>query len=108
MFYEKIKQRISSLFDRDREKYEFRPYGIWLFTLSSSAILALLIAWFGVWLFLDISSGRFFKESESTVRLPRDAIDKEKMGDVNAQYAGRQKLLDERKETRLRAQDPSL
>lgn len=107
-YLEKIKNKITALFDYDKEKREFRAYDAWLFILSSFAVLFILILWFGGTLFWDISHDRFWDTEGVAARTFKDVIDKDRLEQVTERYAKQREVLEARKQTPLSAPDPSI
>ncbi len=106
-YLETTKNKVTALFDYDKEKREFPVYGAWLFILASSSLALILVVWFGGVLFLDISSGRFWEQKGSRAQTFKDVIDKNRLEQVNSRYAEQKELLETRKQTPLSAPDPS-
>ena len=107
-YLEKIKNKIATFSDYDKEKREFPVYDAWLFILCSFAVLLILIVWFGGMLFWNISHDRFWEQKSTTTQTSRNSIDKDRLAQVLARYAERRALLETRKQTPIMASDPSL
>ena len=107
-YLEKIKNKITALFDYDKEKREFRVYDTWLFTLSSFAILLILIGWFGGMLFWNISHDRFWERGGTATQTKKEIVDALRLKQVTERYAQQRKVLEVRKQTPFSAADPSL
>src|SRR3989344_3588066 len=107
-YLEKIKNKITALFDYDKEKREFRVYDAWLFILCSFAVLFILILWFGGMLFWNISHDRFWEHESPPARTLRESLDKDRLEHILARYAERRDTLETRKKSPLSAADPSI
>lgn len=106
-YFKIIKQKLFFIFDTDKEKLEIKPYRIWLFILSSFAILLILILLFGVIIFLNISSDKAFAIKQSGQRVFKDTLDKERLNNILEYYDDKRVLLEQRMRSPLRIDDPS-